>query len=111
MPPRRFSRHTFTEAYEDDNGRLMLTEPEPFRYQSFPDNRIHTVKGGETIFSIAAKYFRPLPRPSGFFWILMDFQPVPIIDPTLKLAEGSKLVVPSLRTVLEEVFSEKRRGL
>lgn len=110
MPPRRFSRHTFTEAYLDDGGALVLTEPEPFRYRPIDDNRIHVVKGGETIFTIAAKYFRGIQRPAGLWWIIADFQPDPIHDPTIKLEDGATLVVPSMRTVLEEIFSESRRG-
>ncbi len=41
--------------------------------------------------------------------LIADFQPDPIHDPTLSLEVGRVLVVPSLRTVTEEVFSEKRR--
>lgn len=110
MPPRKFSRHTFTEAFEDDVGDVVLTEPEPFRFQPFDDNRVHVVKGGETIFTIAAKYFRGLPRPAGFWWIIADFQPDPIHDPTVKVADGARLIIPSMRTVLEEIFNENRRG-
>lgn len=110
MPPRRFSRHTFTEAFENVDGEVLLTEPEPFRFRPFDDNRIHNVRGGETLFTIAAKMFRGLPRPAGFWWVIADFQPDPIHDPTVRLADGATLVIPSMRTVLEELFSESRRG-
>ena len=39
MPPRRLSRFTFSAAVLDGNERLFLTEREPFRFQSLPDNR------------------------------------------------------------------------
>jgi hypothetical protein len=110
MPPRRFSRHPVTSAVLDDEERLLLTEREAFRFRSLPDNRQHVVKEGETLFTLAGRYFAPLPRPAGLWWVIADFQPDPIHDPTVALEPGRVLVVPSVRTVLEEVFSEKRRG-
>ena len=110
MPPRRFSRHAFTSAVQDDEGRLVLTDREPFRFRSLPDNRQHLVKEGETLFSLAGRYFAPLPRPAGLWWVIADFQPDPIHDPTVALEPGRLLVVPSIRTIQEEIFSESRRG-
>jgi hypothetical protein len=110
MPPRRHSRHTFTSAFlEDNTDDLVLTEPEPFRFKPFRDNRIHVVKVEDSLFNLAARFFRGLPRPAGLFWIIMDFQPQPIHDPTIRLTPGTVLVIPSVRTVVEEVFSESRR--
>jgi hypothetical protein len=110
MPPRRFSRYTFTSAVKGEDGRLFLTEREPFRFRSLPDNRQHVVKEGETLFSLAGRYFAPLPRPAGLWWVIADFQPDPIHDPTVALEPGRLLVVPSIRTIQEELFSESRRG-
>ena len=109
MPPRRWSRFTFCTALQDDDGILFLTEREPFGYQPFTDNRLHVVKEGESLFTLAGRYFAPLPRPAGLWWVLADFQPEPILDPTLALTPGTTLVVPSLRTVQEEIFNEHRR--
>jgi hypothetical protein len=109
MPPRRFSRFTFSAAILDEGERLFLTEREPFRFRSFPDNRQHVVQQGETVFSLAGRYFAPLPRPSGLWWVIADFQPDPIHDPTLSLDLGRVLFIPSVRVVTEEVFAEARR--
>ncbi len=109
MPPRRYSRYTFCAGVLDEAGRLFLTEREPYRYRALPDNRQHVVKEGETLFTLAGRYYSALPRPAGLWWVIADFQPDPIHDPTLQLEPGRALIVPSLRTVLEEVFSEKRR--
>ena len=46
MPPLFGSRYLFCLGVRDDEGRLYLTEREPFRYQPFPDNRMHTVVEG-----------------------------------------------------------------
>src|SRR5215471_8859407 len=109
MPPRRFSRFMFSAAVLDDAGRLFLTEREPFRFQALPDNRVHIVKEGETLFTIAGRYFVPLPRPAGLWWVIADFQPEPVHDPTIALELGRAIVIPSVREVTEEILSETRR--
>ena len=109
MPPRRFSRFTFSAAVLDGNERLFLTEREPFRFQSLPDNRQHVVKQGETLFTLAGRYFAPLPRACGLWWVVADFQPAPIHDPTLELENGQLLFIPSVRVVTESILSEVRR--
>jgi hypothetical protein len=110
MPPRRFSRYTFSQGVLDDQERLLLTDREPFRFRDLPDNRLHVVAEGDSLFSLAAQLFASLDRPAGLWWIIADFQPEPIIDPTLELEVGRTLVVPSLRLVTEEIFNESRRG-
>ncbi len=109
MPPRRLSRFAFSSAVLDEDERLFLTEREPFRFRSLPDNRQHVVQQGETLFSLAGRYFAPLPRPAGLWWVIADFQPDPVHDPTLSLDVGRAIFIPSVRVVTEEIFSEKRR--
>jgi hypothetical protein len=110
MPPRQFSRYTFSAAILDDRGRLFLTEREPYRFRSLPDTRQVVVQQGDSLFSLAGQHFSPLPRPAGLWWIIADFQPDPIYDPTLVLELGRVLFVPSIRVVTEEIFSETRRA-
>ncbi len=109
MPPRLYSRHTFCSGVLDKDGRLFLTEREPYRYRALPDSRQHVVKEGESLFSLAGRYYASLARPAGLWWVIADFQPDPIHDPTIALEPGRTLVIASLRTVLEEIFSESRR--
>lgn len=109
MPPRRNSRHTFTTAFLEESGEeLVLTDAEPFRFRNYPDNRTHVVVLEDTLFNLAARYFKGVKRPAGLWWIISDFQPDPIHDPTLALEPGTTLWIPSLRTVTEEIFSASR---
>ena len=108
MPPRRFSRHTFTAAVLDEQERLFLTDRERFGFQALADNRQHVVAEGETLFNLAGRFFAPLDRPAGLWWIIADFQPTPIIDPTLELEPGTVLSIPSVQTVISEIFNEDR---
>lgn len=109
MPPRRFSRYSFSLGVFDDQKRLYLTDYEPFRFQPFPDNQQHIVQQGDTLFTLAGRYFAPFPRPAGLWWIIADFQPDPILDPTLTLDVGRTLIIPAVRVVTEEIFAEERR--
>lgn len=111
MPPRRFSRFEFCRAVRDEAGRLFLTDREPYRFRPLPDTRLHVVQTGESLFTLAGRYFRPKPRAAGFWWVIADFQPDVILDPTCELAPGRQLHIPSLRVLDEEVLSERRRRL
>lgn len=110
MPPRRMSRYTFSEAAVDDAGDLLLSEPEPFVFIDRPDNITHVALDGDTWWGLAGFYYQSIPRPAGLWWVLCDFQPEPVLDPTIAITPGTTLYIPSVRTVLEDVFSEKRRA-
>ena len=109
MPPRVGSRHSFTLGVRDAGGVLHLTEREPYRFRAHTDNRVHVVVQGDTLWGLAGRYFAPLPRACGFWWAVADFQPDPIVDPTLELDIGRRLVVPSLRVLTDVILSEQRR--
>ena len=49
MPPLFGSRYLFCHGVRDENGKLYLTEREPYRYRWFGDNRLHTVVEGDTL--------------------------------------------------------------
>lgn len=110
-----WSPHRFCTGLTDPEGRLFLTDRVPFYYRPLADNRRHTVIQGDTLRGLAARYFAPLSYAAELWVVLGDFQadaegnPAPIHDPTLELGAGAKLWIPSLATVLSEVFNEERR--
>jgi hypothetical protein len=109
MPPQAGSRYLFCEAYADARGRRMLSERVPFRFQAFADSRVHVVEEGDSLFTLAGRYFAPLPRACGFWWVIADFQPDPIFDPTLLLVPGTRICVPSVRVLTDVILAEARR--
>jgi hypothetical protein len=111
MPPGVLSRHLFTRAIQQPDGTITLTDREPFEFRELQDTRRIKVQERDTLFGFAAFYFNvpSFERPSDLWWVIADFQPTPIFDPTIKLTPGSTIHIPSIRVVLEEVFSEKRR--
>lgn len=113
MPPKLNSRHELTRAFDDERtGFRMLSDRVPFRFRDLPDNIAHTVGAGDTLFSIASRTLAGVTdRSAGLWWIVADFQPDPIIDPTIKLEIGRVIFVPSERTITEEIFNPERRVL
>lgn len=103
MPPRAGSRYAFSLGVRDGAGRLFLTEREPFRYRELPDMRQHVVVDGDTLFHLAGRYFAPLPRACRYWWVIADFQPEPLIDPTLLLDPGRRLFIPSTRALTDHL--------
>ena len=106
MPPRAGSRYSFCLGIRDAAGTLYLSDREPYRYHEHPDNRAHRVVQGDSLWSLAGTYFAPLPRACGYWWAIADYQPDPIVDPTLALAVGRQLVVPSLRVLTDIILGE-----
>lgn len=114
------TRYRFVFEEEAADGQHYLTECEPFAYEDLPDNTLREVHDGDTWHSIAGEVFKALARtpesrlfserlkPSGLFWILMDFQPEPYLDPTVPPPPGN-IVIPSVRTVIEKLRSPDRR--
>jgi len=109
MPPLAGSRYTFCQGFQDDKGRWMLTDREPYRFHEHSDTRVHVVAQGDTLFELAGRFFAPLPRACGYWWAIADFQVVPIVDPTLSLETGRRLFIPSLRVLTDVILGEPRR--
>lgn len=114
MPPLRNSRYQYSTKYTDTSGQSFLTEPAPIIYEDSLDNIIHVVQGGERLQDLAHKYFAEFGSntfPSaGLWYIIAQFQPTPIVDPTIKLADGMKLYIPSKRYVATRIFDPARRN-
>jgi hypothetical protein len=109
MPPFAGSRYMFCSAISDDQGRTHLTDREPYGFRPHPDNRQHMVVEGDALWGLAGRYFAPLPRACGLWWVIADFQPQAIHDPTISLDIGRIVWIPSLRVVNEIILSPTRR--
>ncbi len=112
MPPHILSRHTFTTQLELEDGRIYHSRSEPYLYRAFPDNGYYPVRGNDTLFTIAGKLYRGLDpeRACGLWWVIADFQVEPILDSTLQLNPGRRLVYPSSRVIQTEIFAAEREG-
>lgn len=106
--PRLFSRYSFCRRLVDEEGRAYLSEREPFRYRALTDNRVHVVQQGDTLPTLADRYFADQPNAAQLWWVIADFQPDPLHDPTIDLALGQNLVIPSVATLLNLIFADTR---
>lgn len=109
MPLHAGSRHSFAVGLRDERGRLFLSEREPYSYREHADTRRHVVAEGETLFDLAGRYFAAMPRGCGFWWAIADFQPDPIVDPTLELEVGRTIFIPSERVLTDVILGTGRR--
>ena len=113
MPASRFSRHEFCPGYKNTAGYIGLYDRVPYRFVDLVDNRTHLVKEGDSLWTLAGKYFASLgkdERPaSSLWWVIADFQDPPIIDPTVRLSPGTTIVIPSEKTVSTRIFDPRRR--
>jgi hypothetical protein len=105
----------FSIGDSDDDGNLYLTERKPFRYDpKLPGTIPHVVEVGDSLQTIAFKYWISMSPddleivwgPEHLWWVIAEFQPVPILDPTIDLVPGTTILVPSLRVVQERVLGE-----
>jgi hypothetical protein len=110
MPPRANSRYRHCRGVLDDAGNTLLTQREPFGFRRFADTIEHRVVEGDSLWGLAARYYAALERPAGYWWVIADFQPEPIVDPTLTLEVGRVLVIPSLRVLTDVILGDRRRG-
>lgn len=103
------SRYRYNREYFDASSNRYLDEREPFTYKDQPDNRYHTVAEGDTLWGLAHRYFPEFERPAGLWWVIAEFQPDLVVDPTAVLEAGKVLVIPSQRLVRQEVYNPVRR--
>jgi nucleoid-associated protein YgaU len=104
-----YSRYRYCTAFRDSGAQLVLDEREPFRFADATDNRWHTAVDGDTWWSLAHRYFAGFPRACGLWWLLCEYQPVPVVDPTLRVQPGATIAIPSERLLRLYVFSADQR--
>jgi len=92
----------YDDAYiiKDINGNDIVVPRAFFRYKEIDDNIIHIAKDNESLWEIATQYYSDvLQNPSLHYWIIADYQPEPILDPTQTMVQGRTIYVPSIRTI------------
>jgi hypothetical protein len=110
VPPLANSRYILVTAASDlDTGLTFLFDRERVRFEARRDNVRVVVRAGDTLQSLASRFFAPFPNPEQLWWLIADFQPDPIVDPTIDLEPGTILYLPSLEFIGSSVFSDARR--
>lgn len=110
----RLSRYRFCSLVQQNDDTILLTDREPFRYVDFDDNTVITASRGDSWRSLAGRYYKAeniITVPERLWWVIADFQPQPVIDPTLRIIPGTLVHIMSLTNVFQYVFNEDRRVL
>ncbi len=103
------SRYLLCRLVDDEEGRTSLTWREPVRYRSDSRNTYHRVVRGDTLWTLADTYYQGFyNNPADLWWLIADYQDPPIVDPTLRLEEGSLVVIPHPDILLEALSAIRR---
>lgn len=103
------SRYQDLDVLTTWDGYTITDDYVPHRFTVRDDTIVHTAGEGETWFSLAQRYYADLSdRSSGLWWILCDFQPQPVVDPTLRILPGRTVYIPSPGFVRVEILPFKR---
>lgn len=110
MPPGTNSRHLLSIGVSRvTDGLTYLLDREPFRFVNRSDTRRVMANGGDTWQSLAAQHLRSIDNAEELWWVLADFQPEPVIDPTEAIEAGTIIFVPNEEFILSEIFADARR--
>jgi len=109
MPMYPWSRYRYCTLFTGDDSVSYIDEREPFGYRDEVDNRYHRSRRGDTWWGLAHLYFQGVPRACGLWWLICEYQPTRVIDPTCVIEENTLIVVPSMRVIRMMVFSPERR--
>lgn len=103
------SRYSYCWNKTLSTGELRKLPRGFFYFQKFSDTEEHTCKEGETLFQLASIYYREaFPFAAMLYWIIADFQPVPIIDSTVVFQAAQVVYIPSIRTINLLIMSPTR---
>lgn len=91
------------------DGLTFMLDREPLYFQPRSDNKRIVAEKGDTWWSLAAKHLSALRNPEQFFWVLCDYQPTPILDPTVDPTPGAIVFIPDEDFFMSTYFADSRR--
>lgn len=89
---------------KDASDRLKLSLRARLEYDQEDDDIVHEVAPGDTLWTLASQYFNGMPYANTLWWAIADYQPEPILDPTVRLEPGTLVVIPS-PTLVQDALS------
>jgi hypothetical protein len=96
------SPYNLSDVFQDEAGRLSFAARTRLLWEDLEGVRAHVVKTGDTLWSLAMRYYKSVGQPGDgarLWWVIADFQPEPINDPTIALQDGEIVLIPPLSAV------------
>jgi len=89
-------RYQHTRVFVDeDTGVQFLGISDPISFIDDRENIMHVITAGDTLEALSDRYYDGFKDPQDLYWVIAQFQPRPIMDPTQQLPSGTVLVLPS----------------
>lgn len=110
MAVQETSRYFMTlGATRVSDGLNFLLDREPLYFQPRSDNKRVVVQATDTWWSLAAAHLSSLPNAEQFFWVICDYQPNPIMDPTINPMPGTLVIIPDENFIMSTYFADSSR--
>jgi hypothetical protein len=104
------SRYLMTlGATRVSDGLTYLLDREPLRFQPRSDNKRVVARAGDTWWSLASEHLAALTNPEQLFWVICDYQPMPVLDSTVDPTPGTIVYIPDEDFVMSYYFADSRR--
>lgn len=86
-------RHAY--AVQEDDGTVVLMLPERLPHEDLDGTTLHIVSEGERVYDLANLYYKRTARSAVDMWdVIAQFQPTPILDPSVPLKVGTEVYIP-----------------
>lgn len=89
------SRYRAAQLVKSDDGGFFWQLPAQFEYSGEDEDIFYEIQSGDNWHLIAQKFYGSDFGGSKLWWAIMDYQPVPRLDPTIALTPGEVIVIPS----------------
>jgi hypothetical protein len=88
------SRYHAADLLQTSEGNLRYALRKNLEYLGGEEDIPHEIIVGDTLHSLAARYYDGMGG-AELWWAIADYQPEPIIDPTVQLTPGDILLIPA----------------
>ena len=109
------SRYAAAEIFIEADGRTSTGLPPPVYYVDRADTIVYRADVGDSWARIASRHYRGIHRrPEHLWWVLCNFQPQPVLDPTVPPQPGDLVHVPAPGFVQAEILlpiQERTEGI
>lgn len=105
LPTSSVYRHAL--AVRKDDGSIIFQVPERIPFEDRDDTIVHVCNGQEYLWELAQRYYGDIRDVALDLWdIIAQFQPEPVTDSSVPIAEGTEILIPSIDYIEEVVSGE-----